>query len=63
MPSTRRRTDAATLEHMRRSAQRAAEDPAQLARAARIVRAALDCGTLTVNDLTDPSIGEGGLDA
>jgi hypothetical protein len=46
------RTDAATIEHMRRSAHRAVDDPAQLARAARIVRAALARRKLTVADLT-----------
>jgi hypothetical protein len=45
------RTDAATVEHMRRSAHRAVDDPAQLARAARIVRAALERGRLTPDDL------------
>jgi hypothetical protein len=44
-------TEAATNEHMRRSARRAVEDPAQLAKAARIVRAALERGRLTPDDL------------
>ena len=35
-------TEAATNEHMRLSADRAVDDPAQLAKAARIVRAALE---------------------
>jgi hypothetical protein len=44
-------TEAATNEHMRRSAHRAVDDPVQLARAARIVRAALERGRLTQQDL------------
>jgi hypothetical protein len=46
------RTAAATEEHMRRAAIRALDDPAQLARAARIVRAALARQRLTLADLT-----------
>ena len=45
------RTEAATNEHKRRSALRAIDDPAQLAKAARIVRAALERGRLTPDDL------------
>jgi len=45
-------TAAATREHMHRSAHRAVDDPAQLARAARIVRAALARNRLTLDDLT-----------
>ena len=48
---TQRRTDAATAGHMRRSALRAVDDPAQLAKAARIVRAALARRALTPRDL------------
>ena len=56
MPSIRRRTDAATLEHMRRSALRAAGDPATLAHAARVVRAALNLGKLTPGDLAGETV-------
>lgn len=49
MPSPR--TAAARIEHMRRSAHRAVDDPATLARAARIVRAALARRALTTDDL------------
>ncbi len=56
MSSTRRRTDAATLEHMRRSAHRAAGDPATLAHAARVVRAALNLGKLTPGDLSGDTV-------
>jgi hypothetical protein len=45
------RTDAATAEHQRRAALRAVDDPAALARAARIIRVALERQTLTVADL------------
>jgi hypothetical protein len=45
------RTAAATKEHLRRSARRAVDDPAQLARAARIVRAALERQRLSLADL------------
>jgi hypothetical protein len=40
---------------MRRAANRAVDDPAQLARAARIVRAALARQRLTLDDLTPPA--------
>jgi hypothetical protein len=46
------RTEAAANEHMRRSAHRAVDDLAQLAKAARIVRAALERRKLTLADLT-----------
>jgi hypothetical protein len=42
----------ATREHMRGSAHRAVDDPAQLARAARIVRAALARRKITLDELT-----------
>lgn len=41
----------ATAEHQRRAAIRAIDDPATLARAARIVRAAIERGRLTAADL------------
>jgi hypothetical protein len=41
-------------EHLRRAAVRALNDPIALARAARIVRAALERGRLTPEDLTPP---------
>ena len=44
-------TRAATNAHMRNSALRAVDDPAELARAARIVRAALARRVLTPADL------------
>jgi hypothetical protein len=44
-------TEAATNEHMRRSALRLVDDPAELAKAARIIRAALERGRLTPDDL------------
>jgi hypothetical protein len=44
-------TQAATAEHMRRTAVRAVDDPATLNRAARIVRAALNRGVLVPDDL------------
>jgi hypothetical protein len=43
---------AATREHMRRSAHRAVDDPARLAQATRIVRAALARKRLTLDELT-----------
>jgi hypothetical protein len=46
------RTAAATAEHTRRAAHRAIDDPAKLARAARIVRAALARRKLTLAELT-----------
>lgn len=45
------RTAAATAGHMRAAAIRAVDDPAQLAKAARIVRAALARQVLTEDDL------------
>lgn len=50
--SPKPRTAAATEAHLRNSAHRAVDDPAQLARAARIVRAALARQRLTLSDLT-----------
>ena len=44
-------TAAATEAHLRKSAHRAVDDPLQLARAARIVRAALERGRLGPDDL------------
>jgi hypothetical protein len=52
MSTERARTDAATAGHMRRAALRAVDDPATLAKAARIVRAALARRVLTPRDLT-----------
>lgn len=46
------RTHAATEANKRNSAHRAVDDPAQLARAARIVRAALARNRITLADLT-----------
>lgn len=40
--------------HLRRSAERAAADPVKLARAARIVRVALERQRLRLADLTSP---------
>ncbi len=53
MPDRRRTnsTAAATAEHKRRAAHRAVDDPAQLARAARIVRVAIERGRLSAEDL------------
>jgi hypothetical protein len=45
------RPTAASAGHMRNAANRAVDDPAQLARAARIVRAALQRRVLTPRDL------------
>jgi hypothetical protein len=46
------RTDRATAERLRRAAHRAIDDPVKLARAARIIRAALDRDRITLADLT-----------
>lgn len=46
------RTDAATQAHVTNAAHRAVDDPRELARAARIVRAALARKKLTHADLT-----------
>lgn len=46
------RTTAATRANMHKAALRALDDPAKLARAARIVRAALERQRLTIQDLT-----------
>jgi hypothetical protein len=45
------RTNAATASNMRTAAIRAVDDPATLAKAARIVRAALERGALSPEDL------------
>ena len=50
MPSTA----AATAKRLQNQANRAVDDPAKLARAARIVRAALARKRLTLNELTHP---------
>jgi hypothetical protein len=47
---------AATAAHMQNSALRAVDDPAQLAKAARIVRAALARRVLTPADLRGPIV-------
>jgi hypothetical protein len=49
-------TRPATNAVMRNSALRALDDPAQLARAARIVRAALERGALSKQDLDGPIV-------
>lgn len=49
-------TAAATAAHMERAVERALDDPAKLARAARIVRAALARKRLTVEDIS-PAAG------
>jgi hypothetical protein len=49
----RSRTAAARAEHVRRAAERAVDDPRQLARAARIVRAALARKALEPTDLLE----------
>lgn len=51
------RTAAATAEHQRRASHRAVDDPTQLARAARIVRAALERERLTLADLVPAQSG------
>lgn len=56
-------TSAATQEHMRRAAHRAVDDPAELARAARIVRAALARKRITIEELTASSADGGGRNA
>lgn len=50
------RTAAARAEHLRIAAVRAVDDPIVLARAARIVRAALERGKLTKADLDGPIV-------
>lgn len=50
-PAPARRTEAATAGHMKAAALRAADDPAVLNRAARIVRAAILRKRLTLADL------------
>jgi hypothetical protein len=56
-------TQAATDAHKRNSALRAVDDPAQLARAARIVRAALARRVLTPADLHGDIVKPTGGDA
>ncbi|GAA1870858.1 hypothetical protein GCM10009687_43250 [Asanoa iriomotensis] len=51
------RTAAAIRARKLRAAERAAEDPTVLARAVRIVRAAIEHQQLTLSDLTAPSDG------
>jgi hypothetical protein len=46
----------ATRERMRCAAQRAAEDPVVLAKAARIVQAGIESGKLTPSDLAGPIV-------
>ena len=50
------RTEKARNEHLRRAAIRAIDDPVELARAARIIRAALDLRALTPADLQGPIV-------
>ena len=50
--TNRVRTASARAEMLRKSARRAVDEPEKLARAVRIVRAALECERLTVEDLT-----------
>jgi hypothetical protein len=52
VPSPDSRTAKAREVHVTRSAHRAVDDPAKLAKAARIVRAALSRNQLTLADLT-----------
>ena len=49
----------ASAERKRRSALRAADDPDVLAKAARVVRAALETGRLTKSDLDGPIVQAG----
>lgn len=50
---TQDRAAAARAEFQRRSAERAVDDPRQLARACRIIKAALDRKVLTVDDILE----------
>lgn len=55
------RTAAATAANQRYAAQRAAGDPARLARAVRIVRIALRRGRVSLEELTtEPELHDGG---
>ena len=51
------RTAAANAARVQYLAERAAQDPVKLARAARVVRAALERGRITVDDLLEPERG------
>lgn len=52
----RAQTAAARREFMTRAARRAADDPVALAKAARIVRAGIERGHLTEDDLRGPIV-------
>jgi hypothetical protein len=52
-PTGYRDTSKARAIHLERAAERAIDDPAQLARAARIVRVAIERGRLTPEDLVE----------
>jgi hypothetical protein len=54
MPEPHQRTYAATEANQQYAAERAIDDPVKLAKAARIVRAALARRRLTIEDLTAP---------
>lgn len=56
-PRTTQQTEKARAELLRRSAIRATDDPVKLARAARIVRAALERNRLTLADLVQAPHG------
>lgn len=47
------RTAKALAEHQRQAALRAADDPAKVARAIRVIRAAIETDRLTVDELTE----------
>lgn len=47
------RTAKALAEHQRQAALRAAEDPAKLARAVRVIRAAIERQRLTLDELNE----------
>jgi hypothetical protein len=59
MQSRPPRTANATEKNKQNAAIRAVDDPAKLARAARIVRTALARGRLTLDDLASPSTRDG----
>ncbi len=50
-PSTTERTAAARAENQRKAAERALDDPVKLGRAIRIVRAGLEHGRVTLDEL------------
>ncbi|GAA1839949.1 hypothetical protein [Asanoa iriomotensis] len=52
-----RNTGPARAVALRRAAERAADDPAKLSKAVRIVRAAIERQQLTLSDLTAPADG------